>query len=104
MPLTLGSDRLAILPAMYHVEDLTRVWAWAEVVVLMKVRSVYGHVWHWLKEQDLFDQAAVVTWATTPKQQIYASLRDYPELELPYFSLLIVWKRRLQAWGVGGRE
>ncbi len=60
----------------------------------MKVRSVYGEVWHWLKEQKLLEQAAVVSWATTPKQQIYTPLTNYPELTLPYFSLLIVWKRR----------
>lgn len=94
VPLTLGSDRLAIVPAMYHVDDLTWVWAGVDVLVLMKVRSVYREVWHWLKEQELLDQAAVVTWATTPKQQIYTPLTAYPELTLPYFSLLMVWKRR----------
>ncbi|AHB87896.1 cobalt-precorrin-2 C20-methyltransferase CbiL [Thermosynechococcus sp. NK55a] len=94
VPLTLGRERLAILPAMYHGDELPRVWAWAEVVVLMKVRSVYGSVWHWLKEHNLLEQAAVVSWATTPKQQIYTPLTNYPELTLPYFSLLIVWKRR----------
>ncbi|MFN4195392.1 MAG: precorrin-2 C(20)-methyltransferase [Thermosynechococcus sp.] len=94
VPLTLGSDRLAIIPAMYHGDDLARVWGWAEVVVCMKVRSVYGEVWYWLKEQKLLEQAAVVSWATTPKQQIYTPLTNYPELTLPYFSLLIVWKRR----------
>ncbi|BAY52189.1 precorrin-2 methyltransferase [Thermostichus vulcanus NIES-2134] len=94
VPLTLGSDRLAIVPGMYHADDLARVWAWAEVVVFMKVRSVYGQVWHWLKEQNLLEQAAVVSWATTPKQQIYTPLTNYPELTLPYFSLLILWKQR----------
>lgn len=93
VPLTLGSDRLAVLPAMYHGADLERVWAWADVLVLMKVRSVYGEVWHWLKEHNLLEQAAVVSWATTPKQQIYTPLTNYRELTLPYFSLLIVWKR-----------
>ncbi|MDM7325575.1 MAG: precorrin-2 C(20)-methyltransferase [Thermosynechococcus sp. Uc] len=95
VPLTLGSDRLAILPAMYHVEELAQVWAWAEVMVLMKVRSVYGQAWQWLQEHRLLEQAAVVSWATTPKQQIYTPLTDFPTLTLPYFSLLMVWKRKL---------
>ncbi len=94
MPLTLGSDRLAVLPAMYHLDELAQVWGWAEVMVLMKVRSVYGQVWHWLKEHHLLEQAAVVSWATTPKQQIYTPLTDFPTLTLPYFSLLMVWKRQ----------
>ncbi len=92
VPLTCGGDRLAILPAMYHVEELSQAWAWADVLVLMKVRAVYPQVWQWLHSHDLLEQAAVVLWATTPQQRIYCPLTPWPNLELPYFSLLLVWK------------
>ncbi|XFA73350.1 precorrin-2 C(20)-methyltransferase [Thermosynechococcaceae cyanobacterium Okahandja] len=92
VPLTCGRDRLAILPAMYHVEELSNAWAWADVLVLMKVRAVYPQVWQWLHHHNLLEQAAVVLWATTPQQRIYCPLTPWPSLDLPYFSLLLVWK------------
>ncbi len=92
LPLTCGGDRLAILPAMYHADELTQAWGWADVLVLMKVRAVYPQVWQWLQTHNLLAQAAVVIWATTPQQQVYYPLTRWPALELPYFSLLLVWK------------
>lgn len=89
-PLTVRSQKLAVLPALYTVDELERALAWAEVVVLMKVSSVYAQVWSLLQRCGRLPQSAVVVYATRPEQRIYRDLSRYPQLDLPYFSLLIV--------------
>ncbi|NEP13504.1 MAG: precorrin-2 C(20)-methyltransferase [Symploca sp. SIO2C1] len=89
-PLTVRSDRLVVLPALYNVEELETILDWADVVVLMKVSSVYPQIWKVLQRRQLLKNTVVVERATLPEQVIYADLRDRPTLKLPYFSLLIV--------------
>ncbi|NET04519.1 MAG: precorrin-2 C(20)-methyltransferase [Merismopedia sp. SIO2A8] len=90
IPLAVRDQRLAILPALYHVKELEIVLDWADVVVLMKVSSVYEQVWQLLDQRQLLKHTCVVERATLPEQLIYRDLRDRPSLKLPYFSLLIV--------------
>ena len=90
LPLTIRQERLVVLPALYHVGELEAVLDWADVVVLMKVSSVYEQVWKVLQQRYLLSQSWVVERATLPDMVIYADLSDRPTLKLPYFSLLIV--------------
>ncbi|MGG6295442.1 precorrin-2 C(20)-methyltransferase [Leptolyngbya sp. AN02str] len=90
LPLTVRSQRLMVLPALYTVADLETAIAHADVIVLMKVSSVYEQIWAVLQRHQLLQHSYVVERATLPNQVIYADLRDRPTLELPYFSLLIV--------------
>ena len=96
VPLTVGSQRLAIIPALYCVKELEAVLEWADVAVLMKVSSVYQQVWQFLSQRQLLEASWVVERATLPNQTIYQDLRYRPNLKLSYFSLLIV-----QATGTG---
>ncbi|MGQ4646174.1 precorrin-2 C(20)-methyltransferase [Lyngbya aestuarii] len=89
-PLTMRAQRLAVIPALYNVEELKTVLAWADVVVLMKVSSVYEQVWEILNRAGLLENASVVARATLSEQVIYDDLRHLSTLKLPYFSLLIV--------------
>ena len=63
---------------------------WAEVIVLMKVGSVYSQVWQTLQRHHLLEKSIVVSNATRPEENIWIGLQDHPNLQLPYFSLLIV--------------
>jgi precorrin-2/cobalt-factor-2 C20-methyltransferase len=90
IPLTVQRDRLVILPALYCVEELAQLLTWADVIVLLKVGSVYRQVWGVLQEHQLLDHSYVVVQASTPQQQIYRHLEQYPELELPYFSVMVI--------------
>lgn len=90
LPLTIRQERLVVLPALYTVGELEAVLDWADVVVLLKVSSVYDQVWKVLQRRGLLDNSWVVERATLPQQVIYSDLRDRPTLKLPYFSLLIV--------------
>lgn len=92
IPLTVNQQRLAILPALYTVHELTQVLAWAEVVVLLKVSSVYQQVWQILQQMDLLSSSWIVEKATFPEQKIYDDLSNYPELNLSYFSVMLISK------------
>jgi precorrin-2/cobalt-factor-2 C20-methyltransferase len=90
IPLTVQGDKLVVLPAVYSVADLAAVLDWADVVVLMKVGSVYSRVWPLLEQRGLLDRSWAIAHATQPSQQIYHPLSDHPNLQLPYFSLLVI--------------
>lgn len=90
LPLTIRGDRLVVLPALYNMKELETIIKWADVIVLMKVSSVYEQVWQVLHRHQLLDHAWVVERVTLPDQAIYRDLRDRPTLNLSYFSLMII--------------
>ncbi|MGK7950738.1 MAG: precorrin-2 C(20)-methyltransferase [Xenococcaceae cyanobacterium] len=90
IPLTMRSHRLAIIPAIYNTDELETVLSWAEVVILLKVSSVYQQVWQILSKYNLLDRSWIVEKATFPQQKIYRNLAQYPQLKLSYFSLLLI--------------
>ncbi|MDM9380752.1 precorrin-2 C(20)-methyltransferase [Chlorogloeopsis sp. ULAP01] len=94
LPLTMRQQRLVVLPAIYTVAELETVLDWADVVVLMKVSSVYEQVWQVLQQRNLLENSWVVEKATLPDMVVYTELRDRPSLKLHYFSLLVVQKRK----------
>ena len=90
LPLTIRQERLVVLPAVYQVGELEAILEWADVVVLLKVSSVYEQVWKVLQQKSLLHTSWVVERATLPDMVIHADLSDRPHLKLPYFSLLII--------------
>ncbi|EDX87116.1 precorrin-2 C20-methyltransferase [Synechococcus sp. PCC 7335] len=90
IPLTYQHQRLTILPALYDAQQLETALDSAEVIVLMKVSSVYSQVWKILAERRLLARSYVVQNATKADQVIYSDLRSHPNLKLPYFSIMIV--------------
>ncbi|MEO0409128.1 MAG: precorrin-2 C(20)-methyltransferase [Cyanobacteria bacterium P01_A01_bin.135] len=90
MPLTLGDQRLTVLPALYSVSNLETALDNNDVVVLMKVSSVYGQVWQILQQRQLLASSYVVEWATHDRQRLYHGLSDRPQLALSYFSLMVI--------------
>lgn len=90
IPLTVQAEKLAVLPAFYGVDDLDHSLDWADVVVLMKVSSVYATVWEVLKRRQLLSQSWVVVRASQIDQVIYRDLGHHPHLDLPYFSLMVI--------------
>jgi precorrin-2/cobalt-factor-2 C20-methyltransferase len=88
--LTKRQEKLAILPALYNVEQLEQVMIWADVLVLMKVSSVYSQVWQILAQKNLLSQSWIVERCSFPEQVIYQDLSEQPNLKLSYFSIMIV--------------
>lgn len=90
IPLTARSQRLMILPTLYHLEELETAFQVAEVVVLMKFSSLYSQIWELLQAKNLLDQSYIIERATMPEQMIYKDLNDQPNLKLSYFSVMII--------------
>ena len=90
IPLTVNHQRLAVLPALHTVKELEIALDWAEMVVLLKVSSVYQQVWHILEQRNLLHSSYIVEKATFPEQKIYDDLSDYPQLKLSYFSIMLI--------------
>ena len=90
IPLTVNQEKLTILPALYAIDNLETALDNAEVLVLLKVSSVYPQVWDILDKWGLLQQSYVVVKAGSSDRVIYADLTNHRELKLPYFSLLIV--------------
>ncbi|MEM9482080.1 MAG: precorrin-2 C(20)-methyltransferase [Cyanobacteria bacterium P01_F01_bin.116] len=89
-PLSLGAEKIAILPALYDVSELTHALKWADVVVLMKVSSVFSQVWQTLKSMGLLEHASLVERVGSPQEKQYPSLVNMADYTPPYFSILIV--------------
>lgn len=89
-PLAIAGEKVAILPALYGPEDLVGALEWADVVVLMKVASVYRTVWQCLAARDLLHRARLVAWVGCERQTLLPSLVDAADYQPHYFSLLIV--------------
>lgn len=90
IPLTVSNQRLTILPAIYTLADLETALDSAEVVVLLKVSSVYQQVWQILQKRGLLNSSWVVEKASCSDRKIYRNLQLHPDLKLPYFSLLLI--------------
>ncbi|MEB3311735.1 MAG: precorrin-2 C(20)-methyltransferase [Snowella sp.] len=90
IPLTVREQRLVILPALYTMSELEKALDSAEVVVLMKVSSVYESVWKILADRNLLKNAYIVEKATHLEEKIYRDLEQSPNLKLSYFSILII--------------
>ncbi len=90
VPLTVNRQKLVVLPALYSVRELETALDWAEVVILLKVSSVYQEVWQILHQRNLLKSSWIVEKATFPEQKIYRNLRECPNLELSYFSVLLI--------------
>lgn len=90
IPLTVNHQRLAVLPAIHTVGELSAVLDWAEVVILLKVSSVYQQVWQTLQQRNLLASSWVIEKATFPEQKIYHGLSDRPQLDLSYFSIMLI--------------
>ena len=90
IPLTVNHQRLVIIPAIYSVEELEKTLDWAEVVILLKISSVYEQVWKILQRRNLLLTSYIVEKVTFPEQKIYRDLQNHPRLNLSYFSTMLI--------------
>jgi precorrin-2/cobalt-factor-2 C20-methyltransferase len=96
MPLGLGDEKIAILPATYG-GNLKTILAEFDTVVLMKVHSVFGTILPVLRELNLESNCVYVSRVGMPDERIIYDISTVTENDLTYFSLLIVRRRSLYA-------
>ena len=90
MPLVSHGERLAVLPAMYGIDDLRDVLARNDTVVLMKVNRRAMAAVSQLEVDGELSRCVFVRRATTPREQIAFSLREIAPEDTDYFSMLIL--------------
>lgn len=93
VPLGMGADRIAILPATYEDEKLRRTLEEFDTVVLMKVHRAFERVYTLLCELGRERQAVFVRRVGTEQEEVVTDLASLVGQKLDYLSLLIVGKR-----------
>ena len=83
-------QRLAVLPAVYGIDDLSEAIANYDTIVLMKVNRTLLQAIANLESLGLAGKAIYVRRATTAKEQIVRDLGKLSGEDMDYFSLLII--------------
>lgn len=92
MPLCLGSERVALLPATYEEERLKETILSFDTIVLMKVNKVFDKILGLLEELGLVDSSVAVEMASTDKERVIKDLRSVKGENLHYFTTVIIKK------------
>lgn len=90
VPLATQGQRVAVLPAVYGIDDLSEAIASYDTIVLMKVnRTLLGALAN-LESLGLAGKAIYVRRASTPGERVVRDLTELSEEDVDYFSLLII--------------
>ena len=92
IPLVTHGQRLAILPAVYGIDDLREAIANYDTIVLMKVNRTLLSALANLETLGLAGKGIYVRRASTPRERVVNDLRQLTDEDLDYFSLLIIRK------------
>ena len=90
IPLVTHGQRLAILPAVYGIDDLSEAIANYDTIVLMKVNRTLLQALANLEQLGLAGKGIYVRRATTAREEVVRDLARLSEEDLDYFSLLII--------------
>ena len=90
VPLATQGQRLAILPAVYGIDDLREAITNYDTIVLMEVNRTLLEALANLESLGLVGKAIYVRQATTPREQVVQDIRQLSAEDLDYFSLLII--------------
>ena len=90
VPLAFYSQNLAILPIVHNVDDIKVIMRWADVIVLLKVSSVYIQIWDILKSLNLLHKTSLIIRATQLEERVYKDLTNHRYLSISYFSLMVI--------------
>jgi precorrin-2/cobalt-factor-2 C20-methyltransferase len=96
VPLGLGGEKIAILPAAYEDDELRRTLEEFDTVILMKVNRVFDRVYAVLKELGRERQGVFVRRVGSSEEEIHFDLESLVGKKLDYLSMLIVRKGGLQ--------
>ncbi len=90
VPLAVGKERVALLPALYHVTEISHLLDHWDTIVLLKVNRVLADLAPELARKGLVEKAVLVRRATLPEEQISWGHEALRNETADYFSLLIV--------------
>ena len=90
VPLATHGQRLAILPAVYGIDDLREAITNYDTIVLMEVNRTLLQALANLENLGLAGKAIYVRRATTQREEVVQEIHQLTEEDLDYFSLLII--------------
>ena len=90
VPLVTHGQRLAILPAVYGIDDLSEAIANYDTIVLMKVNRMLLQALANLEQLGLAGKGIYVRRASTAREEVVRDLTRLSSEDLDYFSLLII--------------
>ena len=90
IPLVSQGQRLAILPAVYGIDDLREAIALYDTIVLMKVNRTLLDALANLERLGLSGRTIYVRRATTESERVVRNIQELSAEDLDYFSLLII--------------
>ena len=90
VPLATQGQRVAVLPAVYGIDDLSEAIASYDTIVLMKVNRTLLQAVANLESLGLAGKAIYVRRASTPGERVVRDLRELSAEDMDYFSLLII--------------
>ena len=90
IPLATQGQRLAVLPAVYGIDDLSEAITNYDTIVLMKVNRTLMTALAHLEGLGLAGKAIYVRRASTPTEQVVRDLKQLSDEDMDYFSLLII--------------
>jgi precorrin-2/cobalt-factor-2 C20-methyltransferase len=90
IPLCLGDDRVAVIPAIFESDTLKEIIQQFEAVVFMKVYKAMDRLVPLLEELDLLDHAVLVEQTSMEGQRVHHDVKETLGKELHYFSTLLV--------------
>ncbi|MGB0385621.1 MAG: precorrin-2 C(20)-methyltransferase [Ardenticatenaceae bacterium] len=99
VPLALGSERVALLPATYEddPDTLRRMLADFETVVMLKAGRSFKRLFPFLQVEGLLPYTTVVERASLPNQRVFHDPWQALEAKLSYWTLVIVRQPTHQA-------
>ena len=90
MPLVTHGQRLAILPAVYGIDDLREAITSYDTIVLMEVNRTLLEALANLEKLGLVGKAIYVRQATTQREEVVQNIEQLSEEDFDYFSVLII--------------
>lgn len=90
LPLVSHQERLAILPAMYGIDDLRDVLSRFDTVILMKVNRKVLKAVAQLDEEGGLGRCVFIRRATTPQEKVVLGMKNLKPEDADYFSLMIL--------------
>lgn len=96
LPLALGNDVLAVVPAAFEDERLRSILTSLDSVVLMKVHRRLDTLLDLLEELGLTDQAVLTERSGLPGERVWLDVRAARGQKLHYFSTMIIRKKQVR--------
>ena len=90
VPLATHGQRLAVLPTVYGIDDLSEAIASYDTIVLMKVNQELLGALENLDGLGLAGKTVFVRRVSTPSEKIVSDVKQLTQEDVDYFSLLIV--------------